>query len=213
MSAYFQGLVEDHRRHPREDLLSSLIEARNDGQRLTEQELIATCILLLFAAHTTTTHLLGNGLLALMRNRGELVRLTNTPTLVDSAVEELLRYDGPIQAVRRIALEPLTIGTRQIRTGELVFFMVNAANRDRERFPEPDALDIGRKDARHLGFGAAIHFCPGAGLARMEARAAFSALLERISSIEPDGNDFEWLESFGFRGLRRLPIRMTKRAT
>jgi hypothetical protein len=210
MSDYFREVVSQRKRAPRDDLISALLAVNEGGDRLTEDELVATCVLLLFAAHTTTTHLLGNGVLALTRWPGELARLRQHPEVVGAAVEELLRYDGPVQAVRRRATSEVMLGGKRLAAGDLVFLMLNAANRDPERFADPERLSIERADNRHIAFGHGIHFCPGAPLARLEAKIALHALLQfpawEVATDEP----LEWLSAFGFRGLVALPLRLAR---
>ncbi len=208
MSAYFADLIADRRRNPGDDVLSDLIAARDEGA-LDDQELLSNAILLLFAGHETTTNLIGNGLLALLRHPEALAALRRDPGLVDSAVEELLRYDGPAQAVTRIARVDKTLGDRRIRAGDRVFVMINAANRDPAEFESPDRLDLARRPNRHLAFGYGIHFCLGAPLARLEARTALSALLRRMPDLALAAERPEWIDSLVFRGLRALPVRFT----
>jgi hypothetical protein len=208
LTEYFGVLVEEHRRQPRDDLLSQLIASTEAGDALSDGELIATCIMLQFAAHTTTTHLVGNGLLALLRHPDEEARLRDDPTLVKSAVEEQLRYDGPIQALRRVVLEPIDFAGTRWETGELVFLLLNSANRDEARFVEPDRFDVQRADNHHIAFGFGTHFCSGAALARIEGKIALDALLTRTKRIELASDDLQWIDSFGFRGLKEFPVRI-----
>jgi cytochrome P450 len=209
MNEYFRAAIAARREKPGDDLLSQLMVASEGGDRLTQDELVATCALLLFAAHSTTTHLLGNGTLALLRNRDQLELLRADPSLVDGAVEELLRYDGPIQTIRRVAKEPFEFRGVRFARGDIVFPMLNAANRDPGEFPDPERLDIRRASNRHIGFGFGIHFCPGAPLARMEAQIAFRALLRRSDRFElDDDREVSWLGWFGVRGLRELYMRI-----
>lgn len=207
MAAHFHRTVDEHRRRPREDILSDLIAASEGAERLTQEELIATCMMLVFAAHTTTTHLIGNGMIALLRHPDILAALRNalTPATIACAVEELLRYDGPVQVARRVIREPIEIRGRRLARGDIVFPMLNAANRDPEQFPDPDRLDLARANNRHIAFGYGSHFCPGAPLARLEAQIAFAALLPALDDARLAG-PIEWIESFGFRGLKALPI-------
>lgn len=210
MVLYFRAIVEEHRRRPRENLLSQLIATTDGGDVLSDDELISTCIMLQFAAHTTTTHLVGNGLLALVRHPVQLALLRLDRSLLAAAVEEVLRYDGPIQAVRRVVLEPFELEGRQFREGDLVFLLLNSANRDERRFADPDRLDIRRPNNRHLAFGFGAHFCSGAALARIEGQIALRALLDRGPTVELVGKDLAWGTSFGFRGLQALKVRIPK---
>lgn len=212
MTEHLRTVVDERRSRPRQDLLSGLIAASEDGDQLTEDELIATCMMLVFAAHTTTTHLVGNGMLALLRHPEVLGALIADPCrdAVSRAVEEMLRYDGPVQVARRVVREPIDVGGRPLATGDLVYPMLNAANRDPEQFPEPDRFDITRSDNRHIAFGFGAHFCPGAPLARMEAQLAFTVLLKSVREIRLAG-PVEWIESFGFRGVKALPLELRAR--
>jgi cytochrome P450 len=207
MTDHFRAIVDEHRARPRQDILSGLIAASDGGDQLTEDELIATCMMLVFAAHTTTTHLIGNGMLALLRHPEALASLIADPSQepVNRAVEEMLRYDGPVQVARRVVREPIEVAGRRLAGGDLVFPMLNAANRDPEQFDEPDRLDITRRENRHIAFGFGAHFCPGAPLARMEAQIAFTVILRSIHEIRL-ADEVEWIESFGFRGVKALPL-------
>jgi cytochrome P450 len=209
MSAYFRAMVADHRRNPREDILSGLIAATDSGAMLSEDELVASCILLLFAGHETTTNLIGNGMLALLRHPGALAALRRDPSLAAAAVEEMLRYDGPTQAMTRIALEDMSLdeGGPTIRRGDRVFALLNAANRDPAVFPDPDLFDVARDDSRHLSFGFGIHFCLGAPLARLEGRIGVAALVRRLPELTLALDRPEWTDSFVLRGVKALPVR------
>ena len=164
-------------------------------------------MLLLFAGHETTTNLIGNGLLALIRNPEELQRFRENPALAETAVEELLRYDGPVGSVTRTALEDIEIGGKTIAAGDRVFCMMNAANRDPQQFEEPERLDILREKNHHVIFGYGVHFCIGAPLARMEGRFALSAMMQRMTEIELGVAPPVWRDSLVLRGLSSLPIR------
>jgi len=206
MSGYFHSLVAERRAEPRDDLLSALTAAEERGDVLSEEELIATCVLLLFAGHETTTNLIGNGLLALLRNPVQRHALAADPTLVGGAVEELLRYDGPAQALTRVATEDLEMGGRRIARGHRVFVNLSAANRDPAQFAQPDELDVRRADNRHLAFGHGIHFCIGAPLARLEAQIAFPRLLRRLPALSLDTDAPPWNDSYVLRGVKALPL-------
>jgi len=203
---YFTGLLTDRRAHPRDDLLTAMIAAEDRGERLTEQELLAMCILLLIAGHETTVNLIGNGMLALLRHRDQLERLTTNPSLIRSATEEFLRYDSPVQFLGRTLMEDVEIGGRLIRKGEQVVPVIGAANRDPEQYSEPDMLDIGRPDNRHLSFGGGIHFCLGAPLARAEGQITIAELARRFPNLELATETFERRETVTLRGLRSLPV-------
>lgn len=206
LAEYFRDVIAKRRADPQDDLISALIAAEEQGDLLSEDELLATCMLLLIAGNETTTNLIGNGTLALLRNRDELRRLQEDPALVVSAVEELLRYDSPVQATTRVATEPVEVGGKRIEPGQVLMTFLGAANRDPARFVDPDRLDIGRQDNRHMAFGHGIHFCLGAPLARVEAQIAFRTLLERMPDPEPEFDEPDWGSSFILRGLRSLPI-------
>ncbi|MCI0547428.1 MAG: cytochrome P450 [Candidatus Rokubacteria bacterium] len=206
LAAYFQDLATARRRAPRADLLSALIAAEEQGDKLSERELLATCILLYVAGHETTVNLIGNGVLALLRHPAELRRLAANPGLAPGAVEELLRYDGPVQRTGRIASTDVEIGGKTIPKGTLVLGLLGAANRDPAHFPEPDRLDLERADNRHLAFGLGIHFCLGAPLARLEGQMAFATLLRRCPRLELATPSPTWRSSATLRGLTALPV-------
>ena len=203
---YMRGLIAERRARPRGDLLSALIAAEEAGDKLSEDELIATCILLLIAGHETTVNLIGNGTLALLRHPGELRRLRETPGLITSAVEELLRYDGPVQRTARITSTAVTIGGRTIPKGEMVMPFIGAADRDPTQFPDPDRLDLGRADNRHIAFGWGIHFCLGAPLARVEGQIAIDTLVRRLPRLALVNDEPEHRQSLTLRGLKALPV-------
>lgn len=203
---YMRGLIAERRASPRGDLLSGLIAAEEAGDKLSEDELIATCILLLIAGHETTVNLIGNGTLALLRHPEELRRLRETPGLITSAVEELLRYDGPVQRTARITSTAVTIGGRTIPKGEMVMPFIGAADRDPSQFPDPDRLDLGRADNRHIAFGWGIHFCLGAPLARVEGQIAIDTLVRRLPRLALVNDEPEHRQSLTLRGLKALPV-------
>jgi pimeloyl-[acyl-carrier protein] synthase len=175
--------------------------------RLTEEEVVANSILTMIGGQETTTNLIGNGMLLLLRRPREMARLIQDLTLIPSAVEEFLRYDSPVQHTARIAPDDVMLGGKQILKGQSVIPVLAAANRDPERFPDPDRLDVERTDNRHLAFGWASHFCFGAPLARMEGQIAFEALLRRLPELAlEDGTEVEWRENLGLRGLKSLPV-------
>jgi cytochrome P450 len=206
LAGYFRELIAERRAAPREDMLSALIAAEEAGDKLNEDELLATCLLLLVAGHETTVNLIGNGSLALLRHPAELRRLRENPGLIGSAVEELLRYDGPVQRTARIPSEDVTIGGVTIPKGEMVMPFLGAADRDPAQFPDPDRLDITRSDNRHIAFGMGIHFCLGAPLARMEGQIAINAMLERLPKLALATDRPEYRESLTLRGLKALPV-------
>ena len=205
---YFRDIVARRRASPRDDLMQALIAAEDRGDALTEEELLANCVLLLAAGHGTTTHLIGNGLLALLRNPDQLRKLRDDPSSIAAAVTELLRYDSPVQATGRVAAQELPIGARRVGVGEGLILCLGAANRDPEQFADPDRLDIGRRENRPIAFGHGIHFCLGAPLARIEARIAFATLLRRLPGLRLETDVLEWEPSLSFRGLARLPVKV-----
>ena len=210
MTAYFREIVGARRRQRREDLISALVDAEEQGGRLSEDELVANCVLLLFAGHETTTNLIGNGLLSLLRHPDALAALRADPSLIEPAIEELLRYDGPTQAQVRVALEDIELHGKTIRAGDRVFVMVNAANRDPARFPEPDRLDLARADNAHVAFGYGAHFCVGAPLARLEGQLAIAAVVRRFQDLARAPGELTWLPSMVFRGVRSLPVTFSR---
>jgi len=206
IGAYFRDLLPERRRRPRNDVLSLLIAAEEQGDKLSEGELLSTCVLLYIAGHETTVNLIGNGLLALLRHPDQLARLREDPELAPSAVEELLRYDGPVQRTARIAVADVELGGRAIGKGDMVVAVIAAANRDPAQFPDPDRLDVGRRDNRHIAFGFGIHFCLGAPLARLEGQIALGTLARRRPDLALAANALEWRESQVLRGLKALPV-------
>jgi hypothetical protein len=206
MAEYFRRLIAERRAVPRDDLMTALIAAREEEDRLSEDELIATCILLLFAGHETTTNLIGNGLYAFMRHPHEWLRLRENPALIQGAVEEILRYDGPSGALARVVRVAHTMHGRDLQQGDRVFAMLNAANRDPRQFQEPDRFDITRERNRHMTFGQGIHFCLGSSLARMEGQIAIATVAARLPSIRPAIDAPEFLDALIMRGLRALPV-------
>jgi cytochrome P450 len=203
---YFREMIADHREHPREDLLQALIAAEERGVRLEEDELLGNCILILAAGHGTTTHLIGNGTLALLRHPDQLQRLRDDPFLIGSAVVELLRYDGPVQLTSRGAREACEIGGERILAGDNVVMCLGAANHDPAQFSDPDRLDLGRADNRHVAFGHGIHYCVGAPLAQVEGQIALNTLVRRFPGLRLETEAPDWEPSLTFRGLRSLPV-------
>ena len=206
LTTYFRDAIGKMRDHPREGLIHSFMTAELDGDRLTEEEIIANCIVTMVGGQETTTNLIGNGLLTLMRNPEQLDQLRDNPSLIPSAVEELLRYESPSQHTGRIAREDVQIGSKQIRKGQAVMAIMAAANRDPERFSEPDRLILDRSDNKHLAFGWSSHFCFGAPLARMEGQIAFETILRRLPNLEIVPGPLTWRDNSGLRGLTALPV-------
>ena len=180
LTEYFQNAIREQRETPREGLIHSLLTAEIDGDRLTEEEVIANCIVTMVGGQETTTNLIGNGLLTLLRNPAEMQKLRNDSSLIPSAVEEMLRYESPSQHTARMCPSDREMGGKLIQKRQAVIAVMAAANRDPERFPDPDKFDITRKDNRHLAFGYAAHFCFGAPLARVEGQVVFEALLTAV---------------------------------
>jgi cytochrome P450 len=208
--AYLKALIAARRDKPGDyesDVLTRLIQGEKDGQQLTETELYHQCIFLLNAGHETTTNLIGNGLWALLNNPAELARLRADSALVSSAVEEMLRFDGPIQLNNRRLLAPMVLGGATLPEGSLITIGIGAANRDPAQFPESNRFDVTRKPNRHVAFGQGDHVCVGMNVARMEGRIAFSRLLARFARIEIAGTP-ERDRRVRFRGFRRLPVRV-----
>jgi pimeloyl-[acyl-carrier protein] synthase len=203
---YVAELVADHRANPsRHDLVDTLLDA-NEAEHLTEEELAAMFVILLFAGHETTTNLLGNGLIALLQNRDQWDRLCADPAMLPSAVEELLRFDSPIQQVTRVVVEETEIGGVPLELDDTLLLTLGSANRDAAAFDDPDRLDIGRDPNRHLSLAFGPHFCLGASLARMEGRIAFAALTQRFPGAELAADEFEHSSNLVLRGVRSLPL-------
>jgi cytochrome P450 len=206
LSDYFRERAVELRRHPQDNLLSALAQAEEQGDRLTEDELFANCVLLMIAGHETTTNLIGNGILALLQNPSQRELLTSNPELIGSAVEELLRYDSPVQKMGRIALSDIHIAGKQIKKGQLVCLSFGAANRDPEQFALPQQLDITRQPNRHLAFGHGLHYCVGAALARLEGQIAINSVLRSLPELQLANEKLDWHRNFTLRGLKSLPV-------
>ncbi|MQA34909.1 cytochrome P450 [Modestobacter roseus] len=207
--AYLRELAAERRRTPGEDLLTHLVTVRDsEGDRLTEDELVTTCILLLNAGHEATVNVSGNGLLALLEHPAELQRLRDDPALLPTAIEELMRFDSPLQLFERTATADVEIGGVTVAQGQKIAALLGSANRDPRVFTDPDTLDVGRTDNPHISFGAGVHFCIGAPLARVELQASFGALLSRTSSLELGARPQRRPE-FVMRGLADLPVVLT----
>jgi cytochrome P450 len=231
MTDYVRSLSQKRREHPREDLLSALLSvtgqengtacphhvttSQPSGQlvreekaasSLTEEELVANINILLSTGHETTTHLIGNGILALLQHPHQMQKIKSQPDLLTPAIEEILRYDNPVQITYRSALQDAEMDGRLIRKGDLVNTVIGSANRDPQRFKDPDTFDIIRNDGRHLSFGLGIHFCIGASLVRLEAEIAFGAILRRFPGLQLATDRLEWQEHPIFRGLKSLPV-------
>jgi cytochrome P450 len=206
LTGYFRAVADDRRLAPKNDLISSLVSLEEGGDRISSQELVSMCTFLLVAGHETTMALLSNGLLALLRNPEQCDLLRADPGKVQSAVEELLRYDSPIQHQTRVASEPLLIAGTEIGKGQRVLLMLGAANRDPAQFPDPDRLNILRQPNRHVAFGMGIHYCLGAPLARMEAQIAFPAILQRLPRLRMQEERLVWRVHTSNRNPVRLRL-------
>ena len=209
MAGIFRELVSARRAAPQRDLLSELVALDDAGDRLSDDELVATCVLLLFAGHETTTHHLANGLRALLAFPDELEKLRANRSLAPAAVEELLRYDGPIGAQVRIVQEPHTLHGKALEAGNRVFLLMNAANRDPRAYDDPERLDLERDGVPHLTFGFGAHICLGFPLARLEGQIALPAVLARWRHLELAGEPLEWMDSMVLRGMKAMRLRAT----
>lgn len=213
MIDFLRGIIKECRLNHKDNLISALVAAEEQGDAFSEEELFAMFVLLQLGGHETTTNLIGNGLLALLQNPTEMQKLRENPALIENAIEELLRYNSPIQYLGRIAMEDVEIGGISIAKGQRIRMYSGAANRDPAQFNDPDRLDITRENTRHVGFGFGIHFCLGAALARWEGQAAIGTVLRRMPELrlEPPmtewrTEDFPWSENPVFRGLKSLPV-------
>ena len=207
ITSYYRARIDEQRASPRAGVLQDLMDAEIDGDRLSEDEIIANSIITMTGGQETTTNLIGNGMLSLLRDRDQFAALRRDPSLIPSAVEEMLRYESPIQHTGRITPEDVEMGGKRIRKGQGVMAVIGAANRDPARFADPDRLDVSRKDNRHLAFGWASHFCFGAPIARVEGQIAFSTLLRRLKNIRLDTDSLVWRQNVAFRGLESLPVK------
>ena len=205
---YFHDLIPKRRATPGDDLLSALIAAEDEGGRLSHDELLATCVQLVFAGHETTQNLISNGLLALLQQREQFERLHEDPALIRTGIEELLRYDSPAQVSARWAKTDVEIEGRVIKPGEPVLVFLGAGNRDPEQFDDPDSVDVGRTENKHLSFGGGVHFCLGGPLARMEARIAIAELVRRLPDMQLVDPNPPRRPTLALRGLASLPVRV-----
>jgi cytochrome P450 len=206
MIAYFQAAIREQRQQPREGLIHAFLTAEIDGDRLSEEEVIANTIVTMVGGQETTTNLIGNGILTLLRHADQLEKLRADLSLIPSAVEELLRYESPSQHTARLAPRDEILGEKTIRKRQAVIAVMGAANRDPERFPDPDRLDVTRQDNRHVAFAWAGHFCFGAPLARIEGQVAFESVLRRMPDLKLEPGPLTWRENLGLRGLTALPV-------
>jgi cytochrome P450 len=206
LTEFFRKTVAERRRNKGNDLISLLIDIEEEGEVLTEEELYAQCIALLFAGHETTRNLIGNGMYTLLKDPEQTAELRAKPEMIRSAVEELLRYESPVQFTARVLKEDMEICGQEIRKGWTVQCMLGAANRDPKQFKEPDRLDLGRLNNQHLAFGAGLHACIGAQLARLEGQVAILNLVQRFPNMKLTGPSPEWAPTFGLRGLKSLSV-------
>lgn len=209
--AYMAALVACRRRAPREDLISAMLADDSGDDALSEEELLANCVFLLWAGHETTKNLIGNGTLSLIRNPDEFARLATDPSLMESAVDELLRYESPIQKIGRWTREEVEVAGARIPAGCYVVSLLGAANRDPQQFSDPDRLHVGRRAGHGVAFGKGIHHCLGYGLAKLEGEVAFAALLERTVTIELGEAPPRWQANSSIRSLERLPVTLRRR--
>jgi cytochrome P450 len=205
--AYFMDVIHARRKEPRDDLISTLVAAEDAGDKLAQGELLVMLRLLIIAGNETTTNLIGNGLLALLRHPEQLQALRDDPGLMPAAVEELVRYDGPVQVDGRNAMEDMEIKGRQIQNGQGIVLLIGSANHDADVFRHPEQLDITRKEASHIAFGRGIHHCLGAPLARLEGRIAFEAILKRFADLRLLMDNPPFKDNVVLRSLRSLPVR------
>ena len=208
LTDYFRKTVAERRRNKGNDLISLLIDIEEEGEVLTEEELYAQCIALLFAGHETTRNLIGNGMYTLLQHPQMMAELREKPEMIRSAVEELLRYESPVQFTARVLKEDIEVCGQPIRKGWTVLCMLGAANRDPKQFKEPNQLNLNRLNNQHLAFGAGAHFCIGAQLARLEGQVALLNLVQRFPEMKLTGPRPEWAATFGLRGLKGLPVIM-----
>ncbi len=206
MTSYLRAAIRKDDARCRDGLIGAFLSAEHDGARFTEEEVIANTIITMVGGQETTTNMIGNGLLTLLRHPDSLERVRANPSLIPSAVEEMLRYESPSQHTARLAPSDCNLGGKLIREKQAVVAVMAAANRDPERFPEPDRFDVTRTENRHLAFGWAAHFCFGAALARIEGQVAFEVMLRRLRNIELETEKLEWRQNLGLRGLTQLPV-------
>jgi cytochrome P450 len=206
LTDYLGYLVGQRRQHPQNDLITGFIGAEDHGDRLTEAELFSTCVTLLIAGHGTTTNLIGNGLVALLRHPDQWQTLKDNPALIAIAIEELLRYDSPLQRIWRLARQDVELNGQKIRQGQIVLPAMGAANRDPAEFPNPDQLDLNRRRNRHTAFGNGIHLCLGAPLARLQGAIAINTIGQRLPSLQLETETLAWEANLFHRGLKSLPV-------
>ncbi|MCC5600914.1 cytochrome P450 [Nostoc favosum] len=206
---YLRALIAKREKQPQADLISALITAREQTDKLSQEELLATCIMLFTTGEESTVNTIGNGMLALLNHPDQIEQLKREPTMIQSAVEEILRYDSPVQITTRIATVNFEIGNQTIQAGEKVVLCLGAANRDPEQFPDPDRLNINRDPNPHVAFGDGIHYCLGAGLARIQAQIAVNTLIQQFPDLKLASDKLEWRKNVVLRGLKALPVNFT----
>jgi pimeloyl-[acyl-carrier protein] synthase len=206
MKAYLEEVIAARRKEPREDLITMMIQAEEAGDRLTTNEMVVMCIALLVGGNNSTAHLIGNAILTLARHPEAIAQLRADQALIRPAIEEVMRYDSPVQATSRVAREPIEIGGQTIAAGQNIYVLFGSANRDEAQFPDPTRFDIARAPNRHLTFAHGPHFCLGAAIARAEAQSAVLTIVRRCADLQLAGDHVEWIEGFAFRGPKSLPV-------
>lgn len=206
---YLRTLIAEREKDPQEDFISNLIAAKEESDRLSQKELLAICTLLFGAGEETTGNTIGNGILALLQHPNQMEQLKREPTMIQSAVEEVIRYDSAIQMLTRIATDNLEIGNQTIKAGEKIVLCLGAANRDPAQFPNPDELNINREQNHHVAFADSIHYCLGAALARVETQVAINTLIQTFPDLKLASNKLEWKKSIVIRGLKSLSVSFT----
>ena len=206
---YLRDLIAQREKDPQDDLISYLIAARDDNDKLSQYEVLSTCIVLFMAGEETTINTIGNGMLALLHHPEQMEKLKKEPEIIQMAVEEILRYDSPVQITSRLASETLEIGGHTIEKGERILLFLGAANRDPAQFPDPDRFDILRQENQHLAFGDGIHRCLGAALARLQAEIAIISLVQQLPNLELASDKLEWRKNMVLRGVRTCPVKFS----
>ena len=209
LADYLSGMVRQCRAEPGDNLISTLVAAQDGDDTLTDHEIVSNCVLFLFGGHETTTNLIGNGMRVLLRHPDELAKLRAQPDLLKSAIEEILRYDGPSKMQVRMAVDDIELRGQTIRAGDMVYLVQAAANRDPDEFPDPDRFDIERNPTSHIGFGFGIHFCLGASVARLEGAIALDALVRELPEMRPGPEEEVWHPTLISRGMDRFPVSWT----
>jgi cytochrome P450 len=212
LNACLRPILEERRKEPKDDLLSAMLAAEENGERLDERDLLALVSLIMVAGHETTTNLIGNSVLELLRNPGERKRLQENPELIESAVDEFVRYCGSVMFTDRAATEDCEVGGKKIRSGQTVICVIAAANRDPAVFTDPEQLDVGRSENNHLGFGLGNHFCLGSQLAKLETEIAISTLLRRFPDFDGPTEPRDYVRSMILRGPVELPLDLATHA-